>query len=204
MDAHQAESVEMATRDQSKSKEWYRFRAGRITASRFKAACRTSTEKPSQSLIKAICYPKSSNFTSAATTWGCQHEQVAQERYKDEMKTVHDNFSVKSNGLVINPEFPFLGASPDGMVSCDCCGEGCLEVKCPYCQRHKELDKNDNSSCLETVGDTGKLRLKKSHAYYYQVQCQIFVCEKDYCDFVVWTEVDYHYERIEPDVEFWK
>ena len=27
--------------------------------------------------------------------------------------------------------------------------------------------------------------------------------KKDFCDFVVWTEVDYHYERIEPDVEFW-
>ena len=27
--------------------------------------------------------------------------------------------------------------------------------------------------------------------------------KKDFCDFVIWTEVDYHYERIEPDVEFW-
>ena len=27
--------------------------------------------------------------------------------------------------------------------------------------------------------------------------------KKDFCDFVVWTEVDYHYERSEPDVEYW-
>ena len=64
--------------------------SGRITASRFRAACKTSIEK--QSLIRAICYPESTKFTSVATAWGCQHERVAQERYNLEMKTVHDNF----------------------------------------------------------------------------------------------------------------
>ena len=44
---------------------------------------------------------------------------------------------------------------------------------------------------------------EKNHAYYYQVQFQIFISEKDYCDFIVWTTNDYYYERIEPDEEFW-
>ena len=26
---------------------------------------------------------------------------------------------------------------------------------------------------------------------------------KEYCDFYVWTEQDFHYERIYPDIEFW-
>ena len=72
-----------------------------------------------------------------ATTWGCQHERVAQERYDLEMNTVHDNFEFRSCGLVITPDNPFIGASPDGTMSWDCCGEGCVEVKCPYCHRHK-------------------------------------------------------------------
>ena len=201
VDQRQADNVEMATRAQSKSKEWFRFRSGRITASRFKAACKTSVEKPSQSLIRAICYPESTKFTSVATTWGCQHERVAKDRYNLEMKTVHENFEFRSSGLVIHPDHPFIGATPDGVVSCDCCGEGCVEIKCPYCHRHKKLGEHGGNSCLEKVGD--RLQLKKTHEYYYQVQCQIFVCKKDFCDFVVWTEVDYHYERIEPDVEFW-
>ena len=75
VDQHQADNVEIATREQSKSKEWFRFRSGRITASRFKAVCKTSVEKPSQSLSKSICYPESTKFTNDATTWGCQHEQ---------------------------------------------------------------------------------------------------------------------------------
>ncbi|CAC5386579.1 unnamed protein product [Mytilus coruscus] len=31
------------------------------------------------------------------------------------------------------------------------------------------------------------------------VQCQLLVCEKEYCDFIVWTEADFHAERIEID-----
>ena len=50
------ECVEAAARDQSKSKLWYKYRAGRITASRMKAVCYTDAAKPSQSLIKGICY----------------------------------------------------------------------------------------------------------------------------------------------------
>ena len=32
----------------------------------------------------------------------------------------------------INPAYPHLGALPDGIVSYDCCGEGVVEIKCPY------------------------------------------------------------------------
>ena len=39
-----ADSVEDATRNQSRSKLWFKYRAGRITASRMKSVCRTDTE----------------------------------------------------------------------------------------------------------------------------------------------------------------
>ena len=41
----------------------------------------------------------------------------------------------------------------------------------------------DKSFCIEKAGDI--YTLKKSHQYYYQVQTQISVCQKDYGDFVV-------------------
>jgi len=50
-----AEKVEEAT---SNSKLWFTYRAGRITALRMKAVCRTDSGNPSQSLIKTICYPE--------------------------------------------------------------------------------------------------------------------------------------------------
>ena len=76
-----AEHVEAASRDQSNSKLWYKFRAGRITASRMKSVCHTNIANPSQSLIKGICYPEAYSFTSKATSWGCKHEKEAREIY---------------------------------------------------------------------------------------------------------------------------
>ena len=50
----------------------------------------------------------------------------------------------------------------------------------------------------------GKHLLSKKHAYYYQVQTEINICEETiYVDFVVWTEAGIHIERILPDAEFW-
>ena len=55
--AEQSRNVELETKAQSRSKAWFNFRLGRITASRMKAVCSTSVLKPSKSLIKGICYP---------------------------------------------------------------------------------------------------------------------------------------------------
>ena len=47
------------------------------------------------------------------------------------MSKSHVNHSVDLSGVILNPDFPYLGASPDGIVNCSCCGVGCLEIKCP-------------------------------------------------------------------------
>jgi hypothetical protein len=44
-------SIEKETQNQAASKVWFAQRAGRITASKLKAACRTDISKPSKSLI---------------------------------------------------------------------------------------------------------------------------------------------------------
>ena len=42
--------------------------------------------------------------------------------------------------------------------------------------------------------------LKRDHQYYFQVQTQLYVCDKRYCDFVVWGEESFiHIERVLPD-----
>ena len=47
----EALNIESQTRSQSKSQKWYERRAGRITASVMKEACRTNLDIPSLSLI---------------------------------------------------------------------------------------------------------------------------------------------------------
>ena len=201
--------VESCTRNQSRSKLWFKYQAGRITASKMKAVCRTNPALPSQSLIKSICYPEALRFTTSATCWGCEHEKSARDFYKKTLQEKHDDFSVADSGLVLNPDWPFLGASPDGTVSCACCGKGVLEIKCPYCHRFDEVDKvaTEKQSCL-VMGSDGNLHLDHSHAYYYQVQTQIFMCKAEYCDFCVCTfpqgsQPSLHIERVPPDPNFW-
>ena len=48
------------------------------------------------------------------------------------MKEVHIAFDINNSGLIIDPIYTFMGASPDGLVCCTCCGHGVLEVKCPF------------------------------------------------------------------------
>ena len=88
----QAKAVEAKTRDQTKSRIWFRMRAGRITASKFKGACCTDPANPSKSLILSVCYPEVYRFSSEATKWGCHHEQLALEIYSH--RSEHENVKI--------------------------------------------------------------------------------------------------------------
>ena len=205
-----ASQIESATRSQARSRVWYEQRAGRITAPRMYDVCHTDPFSPSVSLIKSICYPSVfSSISSAAIDWGRKHEDPAKARYVHAMASEHHKFDVANSGLVINKSWPYLGASPDGMVSCDCCGAGVLEIKCPYVHRGETIAAacEDGNFCLEM--HNGNPRLKVGHPYYCQVQTQLFVCDVDYCDFCVCTFAsdqtgDLHVQRIAPDMQFWE
>lgn len=196
-------AIEENTREQAATNVWYKQRAGRITASNFKSACHTNANHPSQSLIKKICYPESTKFTSAATNWGCKNEANARKAYIQKMHECHKDFSVCDSGLQINNQWPYIGASPDGLVNCKCCGAGVCEIKCPYSAKDRQPTDpaNEKNYCLKQDGDS--VYLDKSHAYFYQIQCQLFVCNMDYCDFIVWTPHGMFIEKIMPDAEFW-
>ena len=193
-------NVEMETRTQHQSKKWFNFRSGRITASKVHAVVHTNENMPSQSLIRSICYPESSNFKSAATTWGCCNEDTALNEYKNIMQDHHENFQVSKCGLFISVENPFMGASPDALVSCSCCGDGCVEIKCSFSHKDQfiyEAIEQNQTFCLRRQNNN--IHLLKTHSYFYQVQTQMYICNRKYCDFFMWTNKDYHIERIVPD-----
>ena len=196
LEDEQIEDIERATRGQSDSDEWFAHRAGRITSSRMKAACHSDPANPSLSLIKQICYPNLFRFSTQATKWGCDHESVARELYIKAMEE-HEDFSCVISGLFIHEEYQFLAATPDGIINCNCCGSGVLEVKCPFCTK----DTDPDMANFLTDGS-----LQKKHQYYYQVQTQMFVCSLEYADFVVCTfpndVATINVERIYVDEDF--
>ena len=90
-------------------------------------------------------------------------------------------------GLVVNPRWPWLEASPDALVS-DAREEplyGAVEVKCPASKYGKSIVEacGDKSFCLEFV--KGKPCPKKKHIYYYQCQGVMAICQLNFIDFVV-------------------
>nr|XP_055074611.1 uncharacterized protein LOC129454126 [Misgurnus anguillicaudatus] len=92
---------------------------------------------------------------------------------------------------------PHLGASPDGIASCTCCGKVAVEIKCPYKYRDGlRGSSEDPYFCLDKNG-----QLKKGHQYYHQVQLHMFVCNVQSCDFVVWTQKEVKITRIARDEE---
>ena len=183
----QAKSLEVLTRGQSHSKLWYQYRAGRITASKFKAAVHTSTPQPSQSLIKHICYPESYKFKTPSTSWGLEHEKSAITSYCAHNRSSHSSFTFSESGLVIHTSYPNFGATPDGVVQCICCGRGVVEVKCPFkCKTKSFKEASDQSLFCLNCDANDEFTLKTKHAYYYQLQLQMKLCEVDYGDLVVW------------------
>ena len=114
----------------------------------------------------------------------------------------HEDFTIEETGLFIDPDLPYLGASPDSIVSCTCCGKGVVEVKCPFCFKDGLPTEDDQSFCMTKQDDVWAL--KKNHPYYYQIQLQMFVCKTSYADFVVWTEKECIVKRVTIDQPFLK
>ena len=197
--ANQAEVVEENTRQQAKSKVWFQQKSGHACDSfQIEKCSHYRCITTISILIKSICYPDAHKFYSVACSYGCKHENTARKEYVYEMRRNHVKFSITESGLVLDPLYPFLGASPDGLVSCDCCGKGVLEIKCSYPCKQKDLVKavEEDSRFFLYESEEGAIKLKESHQYYYQIQMQMKLCNAEYCNFVVWNKESWINERI--------
>ena len=202
----QSAYLEESTRLQSLTPLWHDHRKGRITASKFHAVWHTSLSPPSKSLLKSFVNNQGlSSSKTPSLQWGIENESIAHEAYLDAVSDTHSDFHCHPTGLHINTDYPHLGASPDGIVDCDCCGEGLLEIKCPYKYRNEDPNMiSDQSFYIKRDNEGEIVGLCQKHDYYYQVQGQLAICSKDYCDFVVWTPNGLYIERIVEDKSFFE
>ncbi|XP_048734036.1 uncharacterized protein LOC125650107 isoform X2 [Ostrea edulis] len=185
--ASQVSNLEKATRNQSISPLWYQHRMGRITASKaHDVLVRRDSTSPDNLVKRVAGYSVYDLSKNTAVKWGIDTEEECRQAFASHQKGNHLNFKCQLSGFVIDPTHPFLGVSPDGMISCDCCGKGVLEIKCPYKHRDisvEEAAQKDGDFCLDK-----SLQLKTSHRYFTQVQMQMCITKCQYCDFVVFTK----------------
>ena len=67
-----------------------------------------------------------------ALQWGITNEPIACTEYIEKVKKEHEGFYFQPAGLFVSKTSPHLGASPDGLVNCRYCGDGRIEIKCPF------------------------------------------------------------------------
>ncbi|KAJ8049211.1 hypothetical protein HOLleu_01843 [Holothuria leucospilota] len=99
-------------------------------------------------------------------------ESEAREKYISTMKVEGHKLKVEESGLVVCENHVYLAASPDGLISCQCCGEGVLEIKCPLSVSHTTPSPH-NLDCVCEMD--GKPALKRSHPYFSQVMFEMAV-----------------------------
>jgi putative phage-type endonuclease len=150
------------------SDEWKQARLGHVTASNI--ADVMSKGKGSAEAVGRYKYKvklvaerltqtAGESFTNAAMEWGIEQEQFACIEYE-----ASRNVFVERTGFWLHPTISWLGVSPDRLVG----DEGLIEVKCPNTTTH-----------------LGYLFENKIPAdYYKQIQCQLWVTGRQWCDFV--------------------
>lgn len=207
----QSRLLSQITVGQVSNDTWKNHRIGRITSSKVGAVLQKIDDNlnlrnktSAENLVIEIMQYKLP-FKSKATQWGINKEPLARKTYEQRCKKDHSHFSVTEVGLLVSVKYPFLAASPDGLVECACHGKGCLEIKCTWTYRDKTVQEaaEARETCLTFTPDKS-LKLKTSHTYFSQVQLHTEASSTNYCDFFYCTSNDYHKERILHDGKFWE
>lgn len=147
--------------------------------------------------IENLLYSKFSG--NKATMYGNIMEPVAEDEYV-RYQNEHGHPGLKT---------PYIAASPDARVHDPTYipSDGLAEYKNPHSSRKKSLDEACQSKTffLQKVEQEGEVKymLKRRHDYYFQVQCQLYCENREWCDFVVRTEKELSVERITRDRKWW-
>lgn len=153
-----------------RTREWYETRYNLITASNLWKALGTDSQQ--NQLIMEKCQSfvqfKEDNARQMSGSlssdnpmaWGQKYEPVTALLYQQKNGTTLGEY-----GCIVHPEWPFIGASPDGIN---------VDPSSPLYGRMVEI-KNIVNREIDGV---------PSIAYWTQTQIQMEVCDLDECDFV--------------------
>jgi len=142
------------------SEEWFAVKCGKVSASCFSdVLCKGSGRKTYMMKLVAerLTGITQDGYTNAVMDRGGEVEQQARIYYEE-----LNECKVESAGFVVASDF--VGCSPDGLVG----DKGLVEIKCPNTTTH-----------IETI-----LKAKMPTKYVPQVQGQIWVTERKWCDFI--------------------
>ena len=189
------------SKTQSKSNFWYLYRRGVVTATLCRRIINQNLKNEANHKInKAILKPWRSTFTNEAMTYGLENEEHGVRIFFKKFKKMHQNAQLHEHGVVLHNTLPYIGASPDAVLSCDCCKKKTyLEVKSPLRLRETGVK---NWRILEYLDDNQNL--KKSHPHYNQINLGSGILNCDVAYFVVYAKNEIIANRVDFDSEFFE
>lgn len=149
------------------SPEWKELRLGHVTASNVadvmakgkSGEAETRKKYKLRLIAERMSGMSQDSFSNAAMEWGVEQEAYARMAYE-----VAKDVLVDKTGFWHHPDIAFVGVSPDGLVNDD----GLVEIKCPKTETHIDYMLDD----------------KVPAKYYKQIQCQLWVTGRQWCDFI--------------------
>lgn len=112
-------------------------------------------DNPENYITKKIYNTDGITFKTKAMEFRTTHEPIARQMYFRKYKAEHKHAHLSTCGLFVSQKTPYIGASPDGVVSCKCCGKGIIEIKCSDLYKDKTpyeaclLSQNKYNLCLD-------------------------------------------------------
>ena len=131
--------IQALTVNQRNSSHWHSYRIGRVTASKAgeilrKCLCSNTNFDPI--ILELLGNVKDlSNITPVK--FGIDSEPVAKQLYFAQYSKTHKGAKMSDIGLCVHNQYPMISGTPDGDISCECCGKGLCECKACYKHRHK-------------------------------------------------------------------
>lgn len=166
--------------------EWLEARLGKVTASRAKdVVARNRYGKPYQGYYDYIIElaierltGKAKRFSNRYMTHGIENEEAAAELY-----ALQTGYEIKETGFHEHPDL-MAGASPDRLVE----GDGEIEIKAPNSDtliRYMISMLDEDDPDYELVAMLG-LKGDEWKYYFEQIQMQLWITNRKWCDFVVY------------------
>nr|XP_029731017.1 uncharacterized protein LOC109417047 isoform X2 [Aedes albopictus] len=190
--------IEIAEETQEQSTNYWKIqRKIRITASSCYQLYTYLFNKNPDWDKKISRYWSASNIKTAAIKYGKDNEPKAYACYKRKRNPL-----VKKCGLVVKSDENWFAASPDGV---DPLTNVILEIKCPVSGESGtlvDIEKNEAvKKYLRRCPITNQLKLNNNHAYYCQVQLNMWALNCKNCDFVLYSVLEDDFLLIEVDFD---
>lgn len=179
---------------QSGSSEWLELRRNILTASNFGRVIKRRSDNSCQNMVKDILYKKSIDHVKAIKH-GKENEKIALDQLSQQEKV-----EIHPCGLYIDPDVPYLGATPDGTIKDDMI----VEIKCPQTSFKIGVEKAVDEKKLPFY-KRWSFRNNRNHCWWFQIQGQLHVTRKSKCLFGIWSGDNFPVktEIIHRDDEFW-